>query len=446
MVEASNLTNVDSRGRFTYFADFNRDGLLDLVFANDVRVDADNRFGYAMFNKGGRVFEPDYGLAEYASTMVLHDADGDGHAEELVIQRTGCLPVEGEGGVPAAIPDEDRLAFCEVRPQGSAAIYKYNAEMDAMELISPVFTRTEDGDQAVGRSMQTGDFDGDAIADLAVLFDDGITFYLSSKREAGSLPVRNTTDRLVWSMSECSARGFRVGDLNLDGRQDIVVMCNQASAHLVYTQEETYTWHKHENTGDLNNRDLTGLKADLLPAGCAMEKRPVYLRGFCDSFESGEPLPLPTPYGISLVDWDNDGFLDIVLTHDVGALVMLKNNFNETDGSKRFIAIRLVGSESNVYGVGATVLLEARDMGNRTNSTVQIREVYSASHDTDWWGTRDDRLIFGLDKTGVPTKVTVRWPGKSKFEHIIEGEDFFVTHLNSMGNPMVIREPVRSLP
>lgn len=442
MVEASNLTNIDSRGRFTYFADFNSDGLLDLVFANDVRVDADNRFGYAMFNRGGRVFEPDYGLSEYASTMVLHDADGDGHAEEFVIQRTRCLPVDGDGGVPAAIPDEERLAFCEVRPQGSPAIYKYRSEIDSMELISPVFTLTVEGDQAVGRSMQTGDFDGDAIADLAVLYDDGVSFYLSSKREKDSLPIGDATERLVWPISECSARGFRVGDLNLDGRPDIVVMCIQAGAHIVYLQGMSYKWRKHQGNGDLDNKNLAALKAELLPAGCALENRPVYLRGFCESLEKGAPLASPTPYGLSLVDWDNDGYLDIVMTHDVGSLMMLKNTFVEQSGRNRFIAIRLVGNESNVYGIGATVLLEAREMWKSRRTTVQLREVYSASHDTDWWGTRDDRMIFGLAKFGVPTKLTVRWPGKSKFEQVIEGEDEFTAHVNSMTDYMIIREPV----
>eukprot|EP00927_Polykrikos_kofoidii_P004586 TRINITY_DN1180_c0_g2_i2.p1 TRINITY_DN1180_c0_g2~~TRINITY_DN1180_c0_g2_i2.p1 ORF type:complete len:694 (+),score=80.45 TRINITY_DN1180_c0_g2_i2:76-2157(+) len=444
MVEASNLTNVDSRGRFTYFADFNRDGLLDLVFANDVRVDADNRFGYAMFNKGGRVFEPDYGLAEYASTMVLHDADGDGHAEEFVVHRTRCLPASvGDSSTPIT-PDEARLAFCEVRPQGSTAIFKYDAEADSMALISPVFTRSEHGDHAVGRSMQTGDFDGDAIADLAILFDDCIIFHLSSKRGTGTLPVGNTTDRLDWSRSECSARGFRVGDLNLDGRQDIVVMCNQAGAHLVYLHEIAHNWVKREGNGDLNSVSLAGLKAELLPEGCALETRPVYLRGFCESLQNGSPLALPTPYGISLVDWNNDGFLDIILTHDVGSMMMLKNNFFEAAGNKRFIAFRLVGNESNAYGIGATVLLTARGMNMKKETTVQLREVYSASHDTDWWGTRDDRLIFGLGKTGVPITLTVRWPGKSKYEQVIEGEEAFIAHVNNMKSPMIITEPVPS--
>ena len=151
---------------------------------------------------------------------------------------------------------------------------------------------------------------------------------------------------------------------------------------------------------------------------------------------------MPTPYGLSLVDWDNDGYLDIVMTHDVGSLMMLKNSFVEQSGRNRFIAIRLVGNESNVYGIGATVLLEAREMWKSRRTTVQLREVYSASHDTDWWGTRDDRMIFGLAKFGVPTKLTVRWPGKSKFEQVIEGEDEFTAHVNSMTDYMIIREPV----
>lgn len=442
VVEAANLQNLDSRGRFTYFWDFDKDGLLDVVFANDVRVDGDNRFGYAMRNRGDRSFEPYKGLSEYSSTMVLHDADGDGRAEELVMQRSRCLPVDGEDGTPAAVPDNDYWAFCKVRPLGSTAIYKYLNQ--SLQLISPTTSIEADGEREPVRSMQTGDFDRDQLADLLLLYPTGISFYFSSRREAGSLPLGVPSAYITWNSSECAGRGLRVADFNLDGKQDLLIMCNQPGTHRLYMQGNKGHFWLRTSLGDIASQDLPLLNHELLGDVCATAEleQPVYLRGFCSLFSGGQlaqPQPHPTTYGVGVVDFDNDGYPDVVLTHDVGALMMLRNNFAATQGPSRFLAVRLVGSESNEYGIGATVLLQARQMGNN-RTTIQLREISSANHETDWWGSKDDRLIFGLGKTGIPTMLTVRWPGKSQNVQVIDDEIWLQMHCNSMTDLLVVRE------
>ena len=72
--------------------------------------------------------------------------------------------------------------------------------------------------------------------------------------------------------------------------------------------------------------------------------------------------------------------------------------------------MQLVGSLSNSHAVGATVKLETTSIKGDGKPLTLMRELNSASHESDWWGTRDDRLIFGLGASGVPTKLTIRWP------------------------------------
>lgn len=94
---AAGVHNPDASGRFAYFVDFDGDGKLDMVFANQVREQSDwverendeapAGVGLAMKNNGDRTFSQLLGFAEYTRTMLLTDADGDGHANELVVQQ-----------------------------------------------------------------------------------------------------------------------------------------------------------------------------------------------------------------------------------------------------------------------------------------------------------------------------------------------------------------------
>jgi hypothetical protein len=438
------LHNDDSRGRFTYFADFDDDGLLDLVFANEVRVDDENKFGYAMMNKGGRKFEKHLELREYISTMVLTDADGDGLAKELVIQRARCLPMDGAGDVAAATASAERLEFCETRPEGSTVVYSYNSASSKFEQISDEYTRSIRGDRSAARSMQTGDFDGDAKADLLVLYPSAISFYLTSSRPAGSLPVGPPTFNLTWREEDCNARGLRVADFDLDGHEELLVMCARHGTHMLFERKRSKWTRRKGVLGDVSSKEIPPVNGRLLTSACTSEDKPGYLKEHCDAVGRGGKYPGMSTYGVSVADFDNDGFPDITLTHDVGSLMLLRNDWASAGyaAGNRFLRIRLIGKESNVYGVGATVLLLATKMGSNQNDTVVLlREMSSASHDTDWWGSRDNRITFGLGKAGTPRRLTINWPGKSRKKQVIEDEEWMSHFLSRGAKPMLIREP-----
>eukprot|EP00927_Polykrikos_kofoidii_P022703 TRINITY_DN2111_c0_g1_i2.p1 TRINITY_DN2111_c0_g1~~TRINITY_DN2111_c0_g1_i2.p1 ORF type:complete len:657 (-),score=99.69 TRINITY_DN2111_c0_g1_i2:381-2351(-) len=447
--EMYDLHNPDSRGRFTYFADFNKDGLLDMVFSNEVRVDDINAFGYALINTGNRSFKKHFELSEYASTMVLTDADHDGRADELVIQRGGCLPMDDpEFGVEAAEPNFEHIQFCETRPQGSTAIYKYDPATDGMVLISQSVSRTIDGDRRIAMSMQSADFDGDLQPDLAVLYDKHIHFFLSTERR-GRLPMGDPDAVIRWEVwtgdTPCSGRALRVADMNLDGEQEIIVMCAQPGHHLLFQRNVTGGWELGDmHAGDLHETEKPLLHRTQLASVCGKDP-PLYVTEFCSALSANEQLPWASTYGMALVDWNNDGFMDITVTHDVGALMMLRNDWSkrQTDRHK-FFALKLQGVASNAYGIGATVLLTARNVGRKAETVTQLREINSASHETDWWGSKDDRIVFGLGSVGVPERLEIRWPGRGRHVQIIDDEQLLMQHTNSMTNLLHVVEPQQS--
>ena len=159
--------------------------------------------------------------------------------------------------------------------------------------------------------------------------------------------------------------------------------------------------------------------------------------------DSNDPIE---NFGVSVVDWNNDGYIDVSLGYKAGGKqLLMQNQFGDllAEADKpahRFLALRLVGTRSNTAAVGATVLLEADGFGpNGDQTLLQMREVNSASHENDWWGTRDERIIFGLGPRGRPTKLAVRWPGRaghSRTQLVPDVEKW----VNSMTDLLVVHE------
>jgi len=462
--EVANLHNPDSRGRFNYFVDFNQDGLLDVVYSNEPRDDTINAYGVAMLNTGNRTFATLDELQEYTETMILTDADGDGHAEEFVVQRRDCTPkaCDYRGDKTCTNLKKQDAAwydFCRQRPESTTAIYKWSSVLSKLEVISPPTESHTLGADEHATSMQTADFDGDGVADLAVLYPSGIHFFYSSKRSKGDLPIGSPSEKVSWSTDECDGTALRAADLNLDGHQELLVLCfslvNDKPTHRMYTGT-AQLWslvNNKEWLGDLVNPDLVHPEIAQMQSVCVGEVQKAlkgYLRKGCEEF-LGMPaegqlvdghLKQPRAMGLSVIDWNNDGFHDVVLSYDFGNLLMLQNNWGQLDSAKdnHFLAVKLKGIKSNEYGIGATVILRCSNMNeNGDEDVLQLREVYSAGHETDWLGTRDDRLVFGLGPHGVPESILVRWPN-GKTEQLIEDKQLLVKKMDSMSKLLLIVE------
>jgi hypothetical protein len=95
-------------------------------------------------------------------------------------------------------------------------------------------------------------------------------------------------------------------------------------------------------------------------------------------------------------DVDNDGDLDLLVTHNGAAPQLLRNG----NGQGNALVARLVGARSNRDGIGARVTVTA---GGRT----QVREVKSGS---SYLGQNDIRAHFGLGDAARVDRVQVRWP------------------------------------
>ncbi|WP_461050341.1 VCBS repeat-containing protein [Spirosoma arcticum] len=103
--------------------------------------------------------------------------------------------------------------------------------------------------------------------------------------------------------------------------------------------------------------------------------------------------------GCAYADLDNDGDLDII-TNNLNETARVYRNTSRETTDASYLSVRLKGSATNPFGIGATVTVE-------TNGQRQTQEFYptrgfeSCSH---------SNLIFGLGSESPAVRVLIDWP------------------------------------
>lgn len=459
-----------ARGRANYIWDANGDGLLDVFMTTDSRGDNLLTPGVLLINQGNRTWKQDSSFSEFTGAMILTDADGDGFANEMIVSRGFCFPQRQQLGSTVKVngpklnentrealgpfPSEV-IDFCKTRPVGSTAVYRYDSSLGRMKEISIPYSNTKPDDSmqppccphgtwgqandCSAKGFASGDLDGDLKADLVVLYGSKFFIYLSSGRPLGALPVDPGFRSVEISLPDtCAGKNIFVTDLDNDGNPEIFVACDFGPLFLIYTSTQ--------NTG----RDDTGgsrwtLENDCNEGGAKGDLDDPLLVGFTDSdykaacddsssgswdlteeackyfkYKSGEaPNEQGHPIGarlsgLSLVDFNNDGFVDIAATYDKGYLRFFANTIPDNDSQRnKYVAFKLVGNpftKTNKYAVGSSLVLTAVDKDG--NFQKQLREVNSCQHHSDNTAGKDDRIIFGLGSSMTPVSLVVRWPNR----------------------------------
>ena len=111
-------------------------------------------------------------------------------------------------------------------------------------------------------------------------------------------------------------------------------------------------------------------------------------------------LPETMGGGVALLDFDNDGDLDILILNLNEPPSLLRNDLT---GDHRWIKVKLIGTKSNRSAIGTRVV--ASYGGKR-----QLQEVISQS---SYLSCNDRRLHFGLGKA-ENADLEVQWPSGTK--------------------------------
>ncbi|MGC1906188.1 MAG: CRTAC1 family protein [Candidatus Acidiferrum sp.] len=162
----------------------------------------------------------------------------------------------------------------------------------------------------------------------------------------------------------------------------------------------------YDNDGDIDLLLSNGNPDDLINAlhGEVSYEEPLILfhrngKAWEDvSVKSGPVFMTPmSARGLALGDFDNDGAVDVLISVNGGAPVLLHNLAGKQN---HWLGIQLVGTKSNVDAIGAEIKYKAGDLV-RTRTKVGGGS-YLSSH--------DPRVVLGLGKHTTIDWVEVKWP------------------------------------
>ncbi len=210
--------------------------------------------------------------------------------------------------------------------------------------------------------------------------------------------------------------GAAIGDLDRDGRLDIL----QANGMVDNSYDQIYPgcpdyWYWNDKIA-LTHPDVHG-HADRwadLRGRCIFpnELDRVYLnRGnhFVDvAHQVGWTRP-GNSRGIALVDLDNDGDLDVVVTHQFEPATIYRND----SAPKTWIGLALEGNgrDCNRDAVGTRVTASLKGQ-----SGTQVREVYAAN---GFSAQGDRRVLFGFGSAQGSIEVAIHWCGSADPQRVV---------------------------
>ena len=357
--------------------DYDKDGKLDLFVSSFVEYNKEttcgnNRLGQKFYCIP-RVFKP--------RPSRLYHNNGNGTFTD-VSEKSGITKSPGKsfGAVATDVNNDgwtDLFVANDTMPN-FLFINKGNGTFEEAGLRSGV-AFSDNGSPRSGMGVDATDFDGDGWQDLFVANIDQELFSLYHNQK--DLTFTDEPGDIAPATRLLSGWGLKFFDYNNDGSPDLFL----ANGHPDDMVEKMTTRVKYkepllmfENLGT-KFRDVSG------------QSGPV----FSNSFPAR---------GLAVGDYDNDGDLDVLISNNGQAPVLLRN-----DGGNRnnWVGLQLVATNSNPGAVGAVI---SWTVGTRKFSRLKTTGgSYLASH--------DPREILGAGLNGKIESIEIRWPS-GKFDKL----------------------------
>jgi hypothetical protein len=361
------------------WADYDRDGRVDLFVSRYVHVDMDKlpEFGndphFCRF-KGVLVQCGPWGLPG-ESDLLFHNR-GDGTFEE-VSKKAGVDDPHHYYGLGAAWGDYDNDGWPDLYVANDAGpnfLYhnKHDGTFEDVGLLSGV-ALSGDGMQQGSMGVAWGDYLHEGRLSMLVtnFVEQGSILYHNLGNDSfADVTVRAKIMKPTYPLVSWGTSFF---DMDNAGWLDIFI----ASGH-VYPQTDNIS-------------------------GGAQYKQPlVLLRNhrdgtFEDVSSAMEKLPLKSRRGVAFGDINNDGNVDMVVLN-VGEPPSLLLNRNASSNHR--VLFKLVGTKSNKAAIGARVTVKA-------GPQEQMDEVRGGA---SYISQNDLRLHFGLGGNDKMGEVSIRWP------------------------------------
>ena len=440
---AAGVTNAPGYGVSAAWGDYDNDQDIDLYLAIGFTTPATNAFfrnnGNGTFTRVGSTAGPiatdrhpshgcawlDFNNDGYRDLLVLNlsatatrndlywnNGDGtfrSGNAGNLT-QRSqwrswsAAADYDGDGWLDIYVTESDSYpSTCSCR--------LYHASPDG------TFTSTNLGPTvAYANSAAWGDYDNDGDPDLFICgYTSESTLWSNDGRgnftaDNHGLPPNLGTLHAAWTDYD------RDGDLDisLSSLSDTRIYRNDGASGFTLTTilaaVAGSAWADYDNDGYLDLVIDGGQDTARKPGLFHNDGNGTFSR-VVDAFTEVAENWLSSPWG----DFDNDGFMDLVMVNQYGRHKLYHNLGNPN----HWIKFKLVGTASNRDAIGAKVRIQATIGGESVWQMQEVNGGYAMQNDT--------RLNFGLGDAAMVEKVRIEWPSGNVQELTSQSVDRIVT-------------------
>jgi hypothetical protein len=377
------------------FVDYDRDGKLDLYVGSYVTMNPDTQ-RYCTLAAVQSSCPP----AVYkGSPNALYHNNGDGTFTN-VTKKAKLLEPEGKGlSVGAADFDNDGWPDIFVANDGMRAFLFHNLRNGTFEEAAGEtgMAYNQYGQTMAAMCISLGDYDNDGFLDLYISdFQESSDHLWHNEKKGFFMEVSDAAGITVPTRNVLSFGGGFF-DYDNDGWLDLFI----ANGHVYPEVEQVSPSTKYKQHNTLFHNERNGKFVETTTS------------------EGIAALPPRTGRGAAFLDFDNDGFIDVIIANNDDPPTLLHNS---GAGRNHFVNFRLVGTKSNRDAMGARIRVVSGGLS-------QLREIAGGG---SYLSQSELRANFGLGAATRVDLVEVFWPSGAKqsfkdvaadkFWQIVEGD------------------------
>ncbi|MGB2634856.1 MAG: CRTAC1 family protein [Candidatus Acidiferrum sp.] len=359
------------------FFDYDRDGKLDLYVGSYVAFPP----GAQRYCKLGGLTSSCPPSAYQGSPSILYHNNGDGTFTN-VTKKAGIYQPNGKNlAVGVGDYDNDGWPDLFVANDGISAYLYHNEHNGTFKEDGSItgMAFTAQGLTMAAMCISLGDYNNDGWLDLFISDFQGSSDHVWKNDGHGLFDEVSDSAGITSPTHSVLSFGGGFFDYDNDGWLDLFI----ANGHVYPEIEQIFPDVHYKQINSLFHNDGHGKFIDVTKT-------------------SGDGFSTPSVgRGVAFADFDNDGFVDLVVANNNDPPLLLHNSGGN---GNHFVSFKLTGTKSNRDAIGARLKLTAGAM-------TQIREIQSGG---SYMSQSDLRAHFGLASAANIDKLEITWPSGAK--------------------------------